>query len=150
MFEPVLPFTVTQNVITLAVTAGVAPPGATYTVPTAAAEQASTLNPVQVGSVPHPVANVVSIAKFQVRVSVVRLLGVGFVVAPSSWWAWTSTSVVGPPAGATRRSSPPRCICSWSPSTPSASPVERDLSTWHGSRTSPASPSTWNDRSSIS
>ena len=80
VFEPVLPFTVTQNVITLAVTAGVAPPGATYTVPTAAAEQASTLNPVQVGSVPHPVANVVSIAKFQVRVAVVRLLGVGFAV----------------------------------------------------------------------
>ena len=80
VFEPVLPFTVTQNVITLAVTAGVAPPGATYTVPTAAAEQVMTLNPVRVGSIPHPVANVVSIAKFQIRVTVVRLLGIAFAV----------------------------------------------------------------------
>ncbi len=80
VFQPVLPFTVTQNVITLAVTAAVAPPGATYSVPSAAAEQESTLNPAQVGSIPHPVANVVSVAKFQVRVAVARVLGISFAV----------------------------------------------------------------------
>ena len=34
-FQPVLPFAVTQNAITLAVAAAVAPPGATYSVPSA-------------------------------------------------------------------------------------------------------------------
>jgi hypothetical protein len=80
VFQPVLPFTVTQNVITLAVAAAVAPPGATYAVPTASAERASTLNPVQIGSIPHQVANVVSVAKFQVRVVTARLFGIGFAV----------------------------------------------------------------------
>jgi len=79
-FQPVLPFAVTQNVITLAVAAAVAPPGATYAVPSASAERASTLSPVQVGSIPHQVGNVVTVAKFQVRVSVARLLGIVFAV----------------------------------------------------------------------
>jgi len=79
-FQPVLPFAVTQNVITLAVAAAVAPPGATYSVPSASAQRASTLSPVQVGSIPHQVANVVTVAKFQVRVSVARILGVIFAV----------------------------------------------------------------------
>ena len=77
-FEPVLPFAVTQNVITLAVAAAVAPPGATYAVPTASSQRASTLSPVQVGSIPHQVGNVVTVAKFQVRVSVARDLGIIF------------------------------------------------------------------------
>jgi hypothetical protein len=80
VFQPVLPFTVTQNVITLAVAAAVAPPGATYSVPSAAAEQASTLNPVQIGSIPHQVPNVVPVAKFELRVSVARFLGIAFAV----------------------------------------------------------------------
>jgi len=79
-FQPVLPFAVTQNVITLAVAAAVAPPGATYSVPDASAQRASTLGPVQVGSIPHQVANVVTVAKFQVRVSVARVLGILFAV----------------------------------------------------------------------
>jgi len=78
VFEPVLPFTVTQSVITLAVAAAVAPPGATYAVPSASAEQASTLNPVQVGSIPHQVPNTISVTKFQVNVGVARVLGIIF------------------------------------------------------------------------
>ena len=79
-FEPVLPFAVTQNAITLSVAAAVAPPGATYSVPTASAERASTLHPVQVGSIPHPVPNVATVAKFTIRVSAARLFGIVFAV----------------------------------------------------------------------
>ena len=79
-FQPVLPFAVTQNVITLAVAAAVAPPGATYSVPTASAQRASTLSPTQVGSIPHQVGNVVAVTKFQLRVSVARVLGIVFAV----------------------------------------------------------------------
>ena len=77
-FQPVLPFAVTQNVITLAVAAAVAPPGATYSVPSASAQRASTLSPVQVGSIPHQVDNVATVAKFQIRVPVARVLGIIF------------------------------------------------------------------------
>jgi hypothetical protein len=75
-FMPVLPFAVTQNVITLAVTTPVAPPGATYALPTAASETLSSLNPVKAGSIPAEVANVTSIAKYQVSIPALRLLGV--------------------------------------------------------------------------
>ncbi len=78
-FLPVLPFAVTENVISLGVSAVVAPPGATYTLPTAQSEMASTLNPAQVGSTPHLVANVISVAKYQIRVPLMRVLGVIFV-----------------------------------------------------------------------
>ena len=78
-FLPVLPFAVTQKVISLGVSAVVAPPGATYTLPTAQSEMASTLNPAQVGSTPHLVANVISVAKNQIRVPLMRVLGVIFV-----------------------------------------------------------------------
>jgi hypothetical protein len=66
-------------VITLAVSAPVAPPGATYTLPTVGSETASTLNPGKVGSIPHQVANVISVAKYQIRVPLIRLLGWVFV-----------------------------------------------------------------------
>jgi len=78
-FAPVLPFVVTQNVITLAVSAPVAPPGATYTLPTVGSETASTLSPGKVGSIPHQVANVISVAKYQIRVPLIRILGWVFV-----------------------------------------------------------------------
>jgi hypothetical protein len=74
-FAPILPFIVTENVITLNVTAPVAPPGATYTVPTVGSETTSTLNPVQFESIPHQVANVVPVAKYQISVPLIRLLG---------------------------------------------------------------------------
>ena len=77
-FTPVLPFVVTQNVITLDVSAPVAPPGATYTLPTVGSETLSTLNPSQSGSVPHQVANVISVAKYQIRVPLIRVLGYVF------------------------------------------------------------------------
>jgi len=79
-FQPVLPFAVTQNTITLSVAAAVAPPGATYSVPTASQEQASTLRPVQVGSIPHAVPNVATVAKFTIRVSAARWFGIAFAV----------------------------------------------------------------------
>jgi len=77
-FAPVLPFVVTQNVITLDVSAPVAPPGATYTFPTVESETAATLNPAQAGSIPHQVANVIAVAKYQIRVPLIRLLGLVF------------------------------------------------------------------------
>ena len=79
-FAPILPFVVTESVITLNVSAPVAPPGATYTLPTVGTETASTLNPVQVGSIPDQVDNVISVAKYQIRVSLIRLLGGVFAV----------------------------------------------------------------------
>ena len=75
-FTPVLPFSVTQNVITLAVATPVAPPGATYSLPTARSESLSSLNPVKGGSIPAEVANVTSLAKYQVSIPSLRLLGV--------------------------------------------------------------------------
>jgi hypothetical protein len=78
-FAPVLPFVVTQNVITLDVSAPVAPPGATYALPTVGSETASTLSPAKAGSIPHQVANVISVAKYQIRVPLIRLFGWVFV-----------------------------------------------------------------------
>jgi signal peptidase I len=77
-FSPVLPFTVTQSSITLNDAVAPAPPGATYVAPSASSGLASTLNPVQTGSVPHQVANVFSFAKYDIKVPLLRLLGIIF------------------------------------------------------------------------
>ncbi len=74
-FEPVLPFAVTQNVITLAVSTPVAPPGATYSMPSTGSETLSSLNPAAAGTIPQQVGNVVSIAKYQVSVPFLRWFG---------------------------------------------------------------------------
>jgi signal peptidase I len=77
-FLPVLPFAVSQAEITLDVASAPAPPGATYVLPSAEAELASTLKPAQFGSVPHVVTNVVSIAKYELPVPFLRVLGLLF------------------------------------------------------------------------
>lgn len=79
-FEPVLPFTIGQTVAMLAVPVEPAPPGATYVAPSASSELASALHPVQAGSIPHPVVNVAPIAKYDIEVPLLRLLGIVFTV----------------------------------------------------------------------
>jgi signal peptidase I len=79
-FLPVLPFQVTPTALTLDVPVAPAPPGATYVAPTAASALAAGLNPTQSGSVPHVYPNVVSAAKYDIRVSLLRTWGVIFAV----------------------------------------------------------------------
>ena len=74
-FAPVLPFTVTETEISLDASVAPAVPGATYVAPTAATAIDSTLHPAQAASVPHVVANEVSLAKYQIPVPLLRLLG---------------------------------------------------------------------------
>lgn len=85
-FAPVLPFTASPTAITLNVTATPAPPGATYTAPTPSSELSSMLNPVQTGSISHLAPNVVSVARYAIRVTTFRdlglaLLAIGLAVA---------------------------------------------------------------------
>ena len=75
-FLPVLPFQVAPTALTLDVPVAPAPPGATYVAPTAASALAAGLNPTQPGSVPHVYPNMVSVLKYEVRVSLLRSGGV--------------------------------------------------------------------------
>ena len=75
-FLPVLPFQVAPTALTLDVPVAPAPPGATYVAPTAASALAAGLNPTQSGSVPHIYPNMVSVLKYEVRVSLLRSGGV--------------------------------------------------------------------------
>ncbi len=79
-FLPVLPFQVAPTALTLNVPVAPAPPGATYVAPTAASALAAGLNPTQSGSVPHIYPNMVSVLKYQVRVSLLRTSGAAFAV----------------------------------------------------------------------
>ncbi len=79
-FLPVLPFQVAPTALTLDVPVAPAPPGATYVAPTAASALAAGLNPNQSGSVPHVYPNLVSVLKYEIRVSLLRTAGVVFVV----------------------------------------------------------------------
>ena len=79
-FLPVLPFQVAPTALTLDVPVAPAPPGATYVAPTAASALATGLNPTQSGSVPHIYPNVVSVLKYEVRVSLLRSGGVALAV----------------------------------------------------------------------
>jgi hypothetical protein len=74
-FLPVLPFQVTPTSLTLDVPVAPAPPGATYVAPTAASALAAGLNPNQSGSVPHIFPNLVSVLKYEIRVSLLRTGG---------------------------------------------------------------------------
>ncbi|MGH9918398.1 MAG: hypothetical protein ACRD6W_05960, partial [Nitrososphaerales archaeon] len=78
VFSPTLPFSVSQDAVTLDVSAAPAPPGATYALPSASAELASTVNPSQVGTIPHVAPNVVSVAKYDLAVPTLRILGILF------------------------------------------------------------------------
>jgi signal peptidase I len=77
-FSPVLPFTVTQTTITLDDAVAPAPPGATYVAPSASTALSSTVHPTQTGSIPHLVANEISVAKYDVPVPLLRVLGFAF------------------------------------------------------------------------
>lgn len=77
-FAPVLPFTVAPTAITLNAAVTAAPPGATYITPSTSTALAATLHPTVSGSVPHLVSNVVSIAKYEIRVPLLRILGIIF------------------------------------------------------------------------
>jgi signal peptidase I len=79
-FLPVLPFQVAPTALTLDVPVAPAPPGATYVAPTAASALAAGLNPTQSGSVPHIYPNVVSVLKYEVRVSLLRTFGLTFAI----------------------------------------------------------------------
>jgi hypothetical protein len=79
-FSPVLPFVVAQADITLDVSVAPAPPGATYVAPSASSALATTLNPTQAGSIPHLFPNVTSVARYKIRVSLLRSTGVIFIV----------------------------------------------------------------------
>jgi len=75
-FLPVLPFQVSPTALTLDVPVAPAPPGATYVAPTASSALAAGLNPTQSGNVPHIYPNMVSVLKYEVRVSLLRSSGV--------------------------------------------------------------------------
>ena len=77
-FSPVLPFTVTQTTITLNAAVAPAPPGATYVAPSASTALSSTVSPTQTGSIPHLVSNEISVAKYDVPVPLLRVLGFVF------------------------------------------------------------------------
>ena len=95
-FLPVLPFQVAPTALTLDVPVAPAPPGATYVAPTAASALAAGLNPTQSGSVPHIYPNMVSVLKYEVRVSLLRSCGAG------------TRSTRSPRCGAARRPAPPQ------------------------------------------
>jgi signal peptidase I len=75
-FSPVLPFTVAPAAITLNAAVTAAPPGATYVTPSASTALSSTLNPTQAGNISHLVSNVVPVAKYEVPVPLLRVLGI--------------------------------------------------------------------------
>ena len=79
-FLPVLPFQVAPTALTLNVPVAPAPPGATYVAPTAASALAAGLNPTVSGSVPHIYPNMISVAKYEIRVSSFRTFGAIFAV----------------------------------------------------------------------
>jgi hypothetical protein len=87
-FSPVLPFVVAQTALTLDVAVAPAPPGATYVAPSASSALATTLNPTQAGSIPHLFPNVISVAKYKIRVSLLRTSGLIFGVIALLVAAW--------------------------------------------------------------
>jgi signal peptidase I len=78
-FAPVLPFTLSPAVLDLSIPQTVAPPGATYTPPSAAQTLATGLHPTQPGMVSTTVPNYLSVIRYRFTVSSVR--GVGLALA---------------------------------------------------------------------
>jgi signal peptidase I len=74
-FSPVLPISVTPSVVRLDVAPAVSPPGATYTPQSGADALDAALRPTQSGTIPHQTANLVAIARYEVPVIALRLLG---------------------------------------------------------------------------
>jgi signal peptidase I len=77
-FDPVLPFTVAAAAITLNAAVTAAPPGATYVTASPATALAATLSPSQAGSISHLVSNVIPVARYEIPVQLVRVLGLVF------------------------------------------------------------------------
>ena len=77
-FSPVLPFTVTQTTITLNAAVAPAPPGATYVRALRRHRACRHGDPTQTGSIPHLVSNEISVAKYDVPVPLLRVLGFVF------------------------------------------------------------------------
>jgi signal peptidase I len=76
-FSPVLPFTLSPLVLSLAIVSAVPPPGATYAAPSPAATLAAGLHPSQAGMIPGHTANSLSLARYHLAVSRVRGVGIG-------------------------------------------------------------------------
>jgi hypothetical protein len=74
-FAPVLPFTVTTTEISLDTSTAPVTPGATYVPPSVETEMMATIYPEQAGSIPHIVANEISVAKYEISVPELRVLG---------------------------------------------------------------------------
>jgi len=74
-FSPVLPISVTPTVVRIDVVPAAAPIGATYAPQTGQDALSLTLKPVQSGSIPRRAANLVTIARYQLPVLVMRVLG---------------------------------------------------------------------------
>jgi hypothetical protein len=74
-FSPVLPFEVTPTSVTVVAAVTPAPAGATYVAPTAASSLAATLHSVEAGSIPVLVPNVVSVAKYHLKVPLLIRIG---------------------------------------------------------------------------
>lgn len=77
-FAPVLPFTIGQTTASIVATDSPLPAGATYVAPSASSELASTLHPIQLGSIPQPVTNSIPVAKYKISVPLIRLAGLIF------------------------------------------------------------------------
>jgi len=77
-FAPVLPFDVGPNSIVLAPAVAAPLPGATYIATSASTVLSATLNPIKSGSVPHVVANVTFVARYQIEVPTLRIIGFTF------------------------------------------------------------------------
>jgi signal peptidase I len=79
-FSPVLPFAVSRTAIRVDAPTAPLPSGATSTAASAGSALQAVLHPTGSGVVAQQVANVLSIAKYKVRVSALRVLGVIFMV----------------------------------------------------------------------
>ena len=74
-FSPVLPISVTPTVVRLDIVPTAAPLGATYAPQTGQDALSLALKPVQSGSIPRRAANLVTIARYQLPVLAMRVLG---------------------------------------------------------------------------
>ncbi len=79
-FTPVLPFAVSRVSIRVDAAAAPPPPGATYEAAAAGTALAAALHPTAAGSIPHLGANDITIAKYQVPIPALRVLGIVFAV----------------------------------------------------------------------
>jgi signal peptidase I len=78
VFNPPLPFTLTDTTLQVNPPPLAVLPGATYTAPAATAALRAVLTPTTSGSIPTTAANFARILRFRIAVNVVRGLGLGF------------------------------------------------------------------------